>query len=725
MADESCTCGFLPCVCVTEEEAAQAKKVELLRSILKKTSGPCDVCLMLPCLCDDEYEEADVPVVALPPPPAQDTDAYGRVALENGDEDEEQELWVAEEIAGVLKPHQVDGVRFMTGHIAAGQGCILADYMGLGKTLQLLTTVHSYIVDGLLRGERRTALILCPTVCIMNWVAEFRKWLHESSLEHCPLFQMETASNKATPECRIETLNKWQASGGVMVLGYEMYRILLNPTRAAPEPVLQATTRLTEGTIEFSDRHELTQDKQLRRLAELLCSPGPDLVALDEGHRIKDPTSILCTSLERITTPKRIVLTGYPLQNSLAEYWCMVNFARPGFLGTYESFRTNYERPILDGDPSKACALTHALTDVVLRRGRSLLNSQLPQKFEWIVHCHLSPLQHSLYLSFLDRDRDQKQQWDLFTAYSTLLQVVNHPDVVHARLFSDTTDDQPVEDPSAVLDWQPVLSKAKAKPKKRKRPEVDPASTRWAQAMQVDAYEPGVAEHSGKLVVFLALLQESRQRGDKMAVFSQSVATLQQIARFLDQLDVTATKPARKGAKKLPKKKLPTWRLLDGSVSSTKRMEYIEAFSKPSSGIDVFLVSTRAGAEGINLHAANRVVLFDVSWNPSHDHQSMCRSHRIGQSKDVHVYRLVSHDTIEEKIYAQQVKKVDLSSNVVDATAINAKVAATSSFFEPPAQRPSAPVVHAASGDAVLDTCLESAGNWVAKYFRALHVTDD
>ncbi|EQC42509.1 hypothetical protein SDRG_00242 [Saprolegnia diclina VS20] len=732
MADQdACTCGFLPCVCVTEEEVKQAEKLAALRSILMTTTAPCDLCFMLPCICDgDLYEDADVPLH--PDPPvlrAQPLDDYGRVELDD-------ELWVADEIANVLKPHQVDGVRFMTTHLAASRGCILADYMGLGKTLQLITTLQSYLADGLAAGEKRTALVLCPTVCIMNWVLEFRKWLKETTLAHCPLFYMETSSHKSSPACRIELLEKWHATGGVLILGYEMYRMLLNPTKTTDNIVLEATTVMKEGVVEIHDRHQLAMDKALRKLSSLLCNPGPSLVALDEGHRIKDPTSILCSCLERIATPHRIVLTGYPLQNSLAEYWCMVNFALPGFLGTYESFRSTYEKPILDGDDAKATELTTRLSTVVLRRGQALLNAHLPQKFEWIIHCHLSPLQHELYVAFLERDRATKQQWDLFTAYTTLLQLVNHPDVVRTRLFlNETNENDDEKDPTDELnDWQPVLS-AKPKPvKKRKRIERDPATTLWATRLDADAYEPGVAAHSGKLSVFLALLHQSRAVGDKIAVFSQSVSTLREIARFIDALDAmkaptTQKKPtkAKKGRKAVtPSKQAPSWRLLEGSVSSSKRMDYIETFSNPSSRVDVFLVSTRAGAEGINLHAANRVVLFDVSWNPSHDHQSMCRSHRIGQRKDVHVYRLVSHDTIEEKIYNQQVKKVDLSANVVDATAISAfKPSDTSSFFAPPSPPPMSSVAHALSGDDVLDACLASAGPHIAKYFRALHITDD
>ncbi|CAK4963204.1 unnamed protein product [Aphanomyces euteiches] len=620
---------------------------------------------MLPCICDGE----PLPVANTEPEEEdQDEsnekklpkDAYGRVEL-GPDDNESTGIWIAEELEKVLKPHQREGVQFLLQHVANNQGCILADYMGLGKTIQLITTIHSFLIDGIPHRSQRTALVLCPTVCILNWVQEFQKWLTPASLEKCPIYQMDTGSSyKCNTASRVTTLQEWKTTGGVLIMGYEMFRLLLNPSRVVNEPVLDVVTHMTTGMMEISDKKQNLVDRQLRQILPLLCSPGPDLVALDEGHRIKDPTSLLSTSLDQIKTTKRVVLTGYPLQNSLSEYWCMVNFCRPGFLGIYEEFRQNYEKPILEGNVEVSAKLTKLLSPVVLRRGRQLLNSHLPTKTEWIIHCQLSQLQHKLYLDFLSTT--DRKQWDLFTAYTTLLQIVNHPDVLHRRLealgdssFSDNSDD--IEQ-TKVDEWQPLLS-SKPKPKKRKRPEVDQrlaANLEWAESSFPPEYVPNALDNSGKMVFLLELIRESESK----------------------------------------------------------------------SGIDVLLVSTKAGAEGINLHAANRLVLFDVSWNPSHDHQSMCRSHRIGQTKDVHVYRFVSHDTMEEKIYDQQVKKVGLSSNVVDAAVMQSSSGPTSSFFALP-EAPSLDTMrnHALSGDTVLDKCLAAVGKWVPKYFQAVSESID
>ena len=163
-------CSFLPCLCVTEIEAKQAQKVSELREMLQHTSTVCDFCLMLPCLCEMEHSEDDKVDTEMSSTPEivnqQDTteiDLFGCVPLisstdKNRDdcqrkgnvvtEENSAKVWVAAEIALQLKPHQVEGVLYLAHHIRNDQGCILADYMGLGKTLQLITTIHSYIIDG-------------------------------------------------------------------------------------------------------------------------------------------------------------------------------------------------------------------------------------------------------------------------------------------------------------------------------------------------------------------------------------------------------------------------------------------------------------------------------------------------------------------------------------------------------------------------------------------------
>ncbi|KAG7377141.1 hypothetical protein PHYPSEUDO_012134 [Phytophthora pseudosyringae] len=918
MGGSGCTCGLLPCICVGDaedavdflEEARDAQntagamtaKAKLRQLFAADATSQCMNCMMLPCICpaeddftmlgDDETTsvEAASPLASDQDPGAieEDTDDYGRVRLgsaaTDGQEKSEGDVWIAKEIKPLLKPHQVEGVQFLHPHVAAGRGCILADYMGLGKTLQVITVIYSFIVDEIDARKRRnkdadsrgcetdkgdpkkteqqdgccedeeppaTVLVLCPAICLPNWDSEFQKWLGAEACARCPVLTLDSSTTKGTTAGRLRLLQRWKCTGGVLLMGYEMFRGLLNPTTTPvscatePDASIRVCSRMTTATMEItsaSAQETAKVQRTAREFRHLLCAPGADLVVMDEGHRMKDPSSLLCQSVAQIRSTRRLVLTGYPVQNSLSEYWCMVNFAREGFLGRYDEFRAKYERPILEGNTSRSQELIERLESVVLRRGKALLRSQLPPKMEWILYCKLSPVQHRLYCDFLDFYGDGGASGgaaaDLLTAYAALLQVMNHPDIIFSKLCPSQEDGSTLllEDDNESNDALPALDNSSgwaweseerlqekrqlaAAQRRRKRQKLTDTqkSYEWARSVifgrdggngqaigtsvqsMTSAYHTEVLENSGKMAVLLRIVEESFACGDKVVVFSQSVPTLKVISDFLRASAFSPSRTAddaakaRKrsqegGATKKPKRpkiaQRPNrdpagilrkrrnqakasgtsarknanaisaesnaspneWFLqIDGSTNGAKRMEYIQRFSSADSPVKLLLVSTRAGAEGINLHAGNRLVLFDVSWNPSNDHQSMCRSHRIGQAKTVHVYRLVSTGTMERMIYEQQMKKVDLSTSVVDrhervdrkerAADTEAespvKGAATSlvGFLEPPteADYDKELTVDEAliADDDVLGSCVKQLGRWLVDVRRVHEPMDD
>ncbi|ETM39940.1 hypothetical protein L914_13974 [Phytophthora nicotianae] len=916
MGGSGCTCGLLPCICVGDaedavdfvEEAQDARnsggamtaKAKLRQLFAANATAQCMSCMMLPCICpaDDDStilgaDETTSVEAASPSISDQDqgtvdeeTDEYGRVLLGSITTDNQEknrgDVWIAKEIKPLLKPHQVEGVQFLHSHVAAGRGCILADYMGLGKTLQVITVIYSFIVDEIDARKRRskdddslggdtckadptssekhnkscededppvTVLVLCPAICLPNWDSEFHKWLGAEARARCPVLTLDSSTTKSTTAGRLRLLQRWKRTGGVLLMGYEMFRGLLNPTTT---PVSCATerdasirvcSRMASATVEITSAsaHETAKlQRTAREFRQLLCAPGADLVVMDEGHRMKDPSSLLCQSVAQIQTPRRLVLTGYPVQNSLSEYWCMVNFAREGFLGSYDEFRAKYERPILEGNLTRSQELIELLQSVVLRRGKALLRSQLPPKMEWILYCKLSSVQHRLYNDFLDFYGDDGSTGgataDLLTAYAALLQVMNHPDIIYSKLcpsqedgsaslleeeeFNDVLDDSSgwAWESEERLQEKRQLAAAQRRRKRQKITDTQ-KSCEWARSVifgesggavvpsvqpVASTYHAQVLENSGKMAVLLRIVEESFACGDKVVVFSQSVPTLKVISDFLR---ASAFSPSRaaddtaKGRKRLkeggpaskPKRRriaprpnrdpagilrkrrsqagassqsarktgvaaavsnAPSneWFLqIDGSTNGAKRMEYIQRFSSADSPVKLLLVSTRAGAEGINLHAANRLVLFDVSWNPSNDHQSMCRSHRIGQAKTVHVYRLVSTGTMERMIYEQQMKKVDLSTSVVDShervdqkerTAEASSLSITdatspakgatspvpfSGFLQPPTETDKELVVDEdiAREDDVLASCVKQLGRWIAGVHRVHEPLDD
>lgn len=168
------------------------------------------------------------------------------------------------------------------------------------------------------------------------------------------------------------------------------------------------------------------------------------------------------------------------------------------------------------------------------------------------------------------------------------------------------------------------------------------------------------ADYSGKTTLLLDILSKSSELGDKVLVFSQSLTTLDLVEFYLAKLQIN-------GKEGKHWKRGKDWYRLDGSTPSSDRQNLVEMFNDlENTRVKCTLISTRAGSLGINLHAANRVVLLDGSWNPTHDLQAIYRVWRYGQTKPVYAYRLMAHQTMEEKIYKRQVTKEGLAARVVD-----------------------------------------------------------
>lgn len=366
-----CTCGLLPCICVCSTDEAgdfpdasamegahgslqpQAPKSKLQTLAAANAMTQCSMCMFLPCICpadnDVPFGDEENTSVEATSPFGSDvggsdnidddedtdevTDAFGRVRLNSRPlacEDEEDaqasvtgDVWIAKEIKRLLKPHQVRGVQFLYDHLMADRGCILADYMGLGKTLQVITVIYSFMIDHLASSNGSdappvTTIVLCPAICIPNWESEFKKWLSVDSLTRCPVFAFDSVAGKTgNMQTRIRVLQRWKREGGVLLMGYEMFRSLLNPTVAASvdrDAAIQVCSRVSTATMEITHSIGAKSQKSSRDFFKLLCEPGADLVVLDEGHRMKDPTSLLCQSVGKIHSKRRLVLTGYPVQ---------------------------------------------------------------------------------------------------------------------------------------------------------------------------------------------------------------------------------------------------------------------------------------------------------------------------------------------------------------------------------------------------------------------------
>ncbi|XP_027026818.1 helicase ARIP4-like isoform X1 [Tachysurus fulvidraco] len=632
-------------------------------------------------------------------------DAQGQVLINVNHPEDESDIYLSPQIARIIKPHQIGGIRFLYNNLVESQkrlkstpgfGCILAHSMGLGKTLQVIS-----FIDILLRHTgAHTVLVIVPVNTLHNWLAEFNLW--DPPAEALPPnndpghitprnFKVHILNDEhKTTSSRAKVVEAWYRDGGVLLMGYEMYR-LLSLKKSFVIGRTKKNSKLHERVIIDVDKED-HQKELMKGIVMALAQPGPDVVVCDEGHRIKNWHASISRALKGIGTRRRLVLTGYPLQNNLYEYWCMVDFVRPGFLGTRPEFSNMFVRPILNGQcvdstPEdvqlmryRSHVLHSLLEGFVQRHGHDVLYSQLPQKQEHVILVPLTALQRALYVEFMNRFTEAGNTgWPTLNplkAFCVCCKIWNHPDILFEALQRENIaieQDLDLDDITA--------SNAHCSANQRDKPSDSGSSNgdltlnrlqektnhvityEWAKDI-MKGYKKGLLENSAKMVLFFHIIEESIKIGDKVLVFSQSLYTLTVIEEFL----VKRTMPdySGNGVRQTWVRNVNYYRL-DGSTSVSERERLINQFNDvTNSSAWLFLLSTRAGSLGVNLTGANRVVVFDASWNPCHDAQAVCRVYRYGQCKPCHIYRLVSDFTLEKKIYDKQISKQGMSDRVID-----------------------------------------------------------
>uniref|UniRef100_A0A8C3YAB8 DNA helicase n=1 Tax=Catharus ustulatus TaxID=91951 RepID=A0A8C3YAB8_CATUS len=653
-----------------------------------------------------------------------------KLVLDEDEETKEPLVQVHRRIVTRLKPHQVDGVQFMWDcccesvkktKTSPGSGCILAHCMGLGKTLQVVSFLHTVLLCDKL--DFRTALVVCPLNTALNWLNEFEKW--QEGLEDEEKLDVYELATVKRPQERSYMLQQWQDDGGVMIIGYEMYR------------------NLAQG-----------RNVKSRKLKEIfnkaLVDPGPDFVVCDEGHILKNEASAVSKAMNSIRSRRRIILTGTPLQNNLIEYHCMVNFIKENLLGSIKEFRNRFINPIQNGQcadstladvrvmKKRAHILYEMLAGCVQRKDYTALTKFLPPKYEYVLEVRMTPIQCKLYQYYLDHltgggneGGRGKAGAKLFQDFQMLSRIWTHPWCLQLDYISkenkgyfdeDSMDDfiaSDSDETSMSLSSDDYAKKKKSKGKKGKKEcsssgsgsdndvEVikvwnsrsrgggegnvedltnNPASTKSDEGKATSSSNPGspapdwykdfvtdadaeVLEHSGKMVLLFEILRMAEELGDKVLVFSQSLISLDLIEDFLELANREKSEKDKptiyKGEGKWFRN-IDYYRL-DGSTTAQSRKKWAEEFNDETNMRGrLFIISTKAGSLGINLVAANRVIIFDASWNPSYDIQSIFRVYRFGQNKPVFVYRFLAQGTMEDKIYDRQVTKQSLSFRVVD-----------------------------------------------------------
>lgn len=369
----------------------------------------------------------------------------------------------------------------------------------------------------------------------------------------------------------------------------------------------------------------ITYAGAVRYAADLMFGKWHYLI-LDEGHKIRNPETQVSKFIKKFQTPHKILVTGSPMQNSLQELWSLFDFMRPGLLGTYNAFMEHFAQPITQGGYANATesqemaaleiakALKNIITPCMLRRTKAEVQEhiKLPEKNEQVLFCALTQEQRDLYMGYLMSSTvrsilDKESRFGdplrarVLVALSTLRKICNHPDL--------------------------YLYEAQE------------------EMEHIDEDKFGHWKRCGKMTVVNSLLKIWQKQGHRTLIFSQSRAMLCLLEQYLQNQDYKYLK-------------------MDGTVSIGQRQSMIKTFNESPEYL-VFLSTTRVGGLGVNLTGADRVIIYDPDWNPATDNQAKERAWRIGQQRNVTVYRLLSAGTIEEKIYQRQIFKHFLSNKIL------------------------------------------------------------
>lgn len=352
----------------------------------------------------------------------------------------------------------------------------------------------------------------------------------------------------------------------------------------------------------------------LQTYAPILIPVDWQYAILDEGHKIRNPNAAITIYCKELKTHNRVILSGTPMQNNLQELWSLFDFVFPMRLGTLVSFRTQFDIPIRQGGYANAsnlqvqtafkCAetLKDAISPYLLQRFKVDVAADLPRKSEQVLFCRLTKPQREAYEKFL-------QSNDMASIFSGKRQVLYGVDIL--RKICNHPDLQ---------DHKFLSSKL--------------------------GYNYGNPTKSGKMQVVGSLLELWRDTGHKTLLFAQHRIMLDILEKFVRSL------------------KNFFYRRMDGNTPIQTRQSMVDDFNN-NPELHVFLLTTKVGGLGVNLTGADRVIIFDPDWNPSTDLQARERAWRLGQKREVTIYRLMTAGTIEEKIYHRQIFKQFLTNKIL------------------------------------------------------------
>lgn len=515
-------------------------------------------------------------------------------------------------IKATLRKYQQEGVnwlRFLNEYHLHG---ILCDDMGLGKTLQTICMIASdhhmraeqYEKTPLPQFKRLSTLIVCPPSLTGHWEQEINQY-----------------------------------SPFMKVLVY-----------AGPPSVRTALKTKVEARDQLGIDVIVTSYDVLRNDFDFLTELNYNYCVLDEGHIIKNSNSRLTKVVKMVKAEHRLVLSGTPIQNNVLELWSLFDFLMPGFLGTEKQFHERFAKPIAASRTSKgkkeqekgALALESLHKQVLpfmLRRLKEDVLSDLPPKIIQDYYCELSNLQKQLYKDFIKKQK------------STIAK-----DIQSERgAEGGETDGEGKKHVFQVLQYMRKLCNHPSLVLTPKHPQYNEVTTHLKKYNK----SLGDIENAPKLMALKTLLKECGigLGGENFDVISQHRVLI--FFQMKDMMDIVENELLKKHMPKV------TYLRMDGATDPRFRQEIVRNFNNDPS-IDLMLLTTKVGGLGLNLTSADTVIFVEHDWNPMNDLQAMDRTHRLGQKKVVNVYRLITKDTLEEKIMGLQKFKMDIANTIVN-----------------------------------------------------------
>ncbi|GIL69867.1 hypothetical protein Vretifemale_646 [Volvox reticuliferus] len=359
-------------------------------------------------------------------------------------------------------------------------------------------------------------------------------------------------------------------------------------------------------------------------------------VVLDEGHKVKNEETRVSRGMRQIRRQHVLMLTGTPIQNNLHELFALLNFMYPDIFTDASKFDKAFNLSKNKVDQKHLEAAHYLLRPFMLRRLKEEVDVRLPPKLETRIQCPLSEMQTFWYRRLLLRDSKLLQEMEAADAQAAKLAAKRQ---LHSERQPEMSTSRSAKDAfawKAAMNLLVQLRKVCNHPFMFKDAEPD---------FDGESAPEELVTGSGKMMILDRMLNRLHKQGHRVVLFSQ----------FNIMLDIIEDYLVSRGF---------NFRRLDGSTNRIQRMIDIEQFNMPGSKIFIYILCTRAGGLGVNLQTADTCILFDSDWNPQWDLQAMARVHRIGQTRPVHIYRLVTGGTVEDRIQRRAEAKLYLDQMV-------------------------------------------------------------